>query len=996
LQTTYRFEDSTDGVHWTSLGQANAAEGTSGQPVTQTAGELTGNTTYHVRLVAHSTAGTSISSEEMFTTLTGPPDISQTAATDISATEATLHATIHPEGQPSATYRFEYGPTTSYGTSVPYGEGTIGSTPTQASEHITGLTPATTYHFRVTASNGIGAPTATADQTFTTYTSSQPSSGCPNEQVRKESDVNPATGVPFSTQLPECRAYEMVSPPLKNGAPISSGYVTGTGSAVSVLGPEGSTVLIRSTGIWPGAEQSANNELWETDAVEGVQYRVTRGASGWGFKPEIPSASQLREVRSFILPNAADMSPNGIWLGAGFAPAEQYLGGSGEQVGGLASDGNLYLLEPDGALAEIGPSVPVSDRGPRPPGTLGGAVGALAHGASTDLSTVLFGLHSFRWPFDQTKTSNQNSLDHKTDLSYEIPSLYEYIGTGHAGEGTDVPTLVGVDNTGTLISQCGTVEAGYAGGEGEGSSKGEAREGYLDEPEDRVISAGGSTVLFTALTAGEACNQSSIEGPGTGPAVDQLFARVGEAGTEAKVGGAVTVNVAGRTECATATVDSCNVTEAPHYQGASTDGSKVFFTSEQPELVKGDTDTTNNLYECRLPGDSGKPLTRVAPINPCPELVRVSLPLSGSAEVQSVAAVSQDGSHVYFVAKGVLSGENAEHNSPTVGQDNLYVWEEGRTAFIATLPSAAFKLGEVQATPGGEQLVFTSSADLTPDDTSTVAQVFLYEAQHEALIRVSKGQHGYNDDGNTTTNPASISNAASVEGRRTISEDGSEVVFESNEALTEQVHGGLHNVYLWRGGNVYLISDGTPAGDRARNNYAGLVGIDASGQNVFFTTEAQLVGQDTDELSDLYDARIDGGFPAPKVNECVGEACQGTFSAPPAPLPAGSLSSSGAGNVTPPLGSTTPAKPTVEILKVQVKAAMLLVTVKTSAKGRVQISGDGLTTTIKQAVSAGTHQIEVKLTKAGRTARAHRKKIELRTSLTVGKQSVANTTTVKL
>ena len=115
---------------------------------------------------------------------------------------------------------------------------------------------------------------------------------------------------------------------------------------------------------------------------------------------------------------------------------------------------------------------------------------------------------------------------------------------------------------------------------------------------------------------------------------------------------------------------------------------------------------------------------------------------------------------MYFVAKGVLSGENAEHNSPTSGQDNLYVWEkpssahpQGRTAFIATL-SAALGREEAQATPDGEQLVFTSSADLTPDDTSTVSQVFLYEAQHEALIRVSKGQDGFNDDGNTTTDPA--------------------------------------------------------------------------------------------------------------------------------------------------------------------------------------------------------------------------------------------------
>ena len=539
---------------------------------------------------------------------------------------------------------------------------------------------------------------------------------------------------------------------------------------------------------------------------------------------------------------------------------------------------------------------------------------------------MLFRLEE-RWPFDQTKIHSKEAL-------YEIPTLYEYIGTGHTGEGSDVPTLVGVDNTGTLISQCGTVAAGYIRrevGEGEEEIKSKELHGERileetgrepsDDPEARVISGGGSTVFFTALEAGSECDASSSEGPGTGPAVAQLFARVGEPGTETKVGGAVTVNVAGSTECDTASFDSCNVTRAPTYQGASTDGSKVFFTSEQP-LVEHDTDSTNNLYECGLPGDSGKPLTPVAPVNPCPDLVRVSLPLSGAAEVQSVAAVSADGSHVYFIAKGVLSGANAEHNSPTAGQDNLYVWEEGRTAFIATLPSWFFRLGEAQATPDGEQLVFTSSADLTADDTSPVAQVFLYEAQRGALVRVSKGQDGYNDDGNTTTNPASIWNAAAVAGDRAISEDGSEVVFESNQALTPEVHGGKSNVYLWHDGNVYLISDGTPAGNHkpigkvagsgsinlaARSE--GLVGIDASGQNIFFTTEAQLVGQDKDELSDLYDARVDGGFPAPRVNECVGEACQGAFSAPAAPLSSGSLSSSGAGNLAPALKSTSTPEP---------------------------------------------------------------------------------------
>jgi hypothetical protein len=479
---------------------------------------------------------------------------------------------------------------------------------------------------------------------------------------------------------------------------------------------------------------------------------------------------------------------------------------------------------------------------------------------------------------------------------HAISSLYEYTGTGHTGEGGDVPSLVGVDNTEALISQCGT----EAGG----------------------ISSGGSTVFFTARAAEAACAEGSSTGAGTGPAVNQLFARVGEPGKGDKAGSAVTVNVAGTSECATGSFDSCNVTSAVKYQGASTDGSKVFFTSEQPELMAGDTDSTDNLYECRLPGDSGTPIIPVSPVNPCPDLVRVSVPVSGpSAGVQSVAAVSHDGSHVYFIATGVLSGENAEHNGPTEGQDNLYMWQEagssyplGRTAFIATLPSASLGASEGeggQVTPDGDAFVFTSAADLTSDDTSTVNQVFLYQAQHEALIRVSKGQDGFNNDGNTATSPATI---ATVAERKTISEDGSTVVFQSSDALTPQVHGSTRNVYLWRGGDVSLISDGTPANENSGKDTgsvaeAGLVGIDPSGLNVFFTTAARLVGQDGDELSDLYDARVDGGFPAPKVTGCSGEACQGAPPAPPAPLSPGSLFSGGPGNLAPQVKAALPPRP---------------------------------------------------------------------------------------
>jgi hypothetical protein len=92
----------------------------------------------------------------------------------------------------------------------------------------------------------------------------------------------------------------------------------------------------------------------------------------------------------------------------------------------------------------------------------------------------------------------------------------------------------------------------------------------------------------------------------------------------------------------------------------------------------------------------------------------------------------------------------------------------------------------------------------------------------------------------------------------------------------------------------------------------------------------------------------------------------------------------------------TPSKPTVKITKAKLKGSTLVVTVKTSATGTIKISGSGLKTTTKKNVKAGSHQINVALSKAGKTAKKHRKKTKLRASLTVGKQAVAKTISVKL
>ncbi len=86
---------------------------------------------------------------------------------------ATLRATIYPYGADTH-YRFEYGKTTAYGTSVPIPDGDAGAAAypatVQETETISGLEAGTTYHYRLVASNSLGSATGpeAADKTFTT------------------------------------------------------------------------------------------------------------------------------------------------------------------------------------------------------------------------------------------------------------------------------------------------------------------------------------------------------------------------------------------------------------------------------------------------------------------------------------------------------------------------------------------------------------------------------------------------------------------------------------------------------------------------------------------------------------------------------------------------------------------------------------------------------------------------------------------------------------
>ncbi len=712
---------------------------------------------------------------------------------------------------------------------------------------------------------------------------------CPNATFR----VGPAA------HLPDCRAYEMVSPPYKaTGFPV-----------VMSIGPSGSSLLLDISGAVSGAEGFPDIINFDGGAI----YTTRRTSSGWSAVPdELPMSEYLPFLENGFSSwqGAGGEGPGGpltVWTERGPGEAENRI--------------DFFARELDGSVVDIGPALPPSAP-PAPPLTLGdGIAGLHAQGLTADGSHYFFVLEKERWPLDDTQVG--------------FPSLYEYVGAGNTE-----PLPVGVNNEGRQLGLCGEVLGGTVGGVDSQSSQ-------------NAVSRDGRTVFFSVNPPGMNCTASA-------PPVREVFARIDNGSPGART---VAVSEPSEADCAACYANGKMISAGrlanALFACASADGSKVFFTTTQPLLGQ---DGSTNLYEYDFGAPAGERLIRVSAgdatiANPTAEV----LEFAGRSP-----QCSQDGSHVYFIAGGVLTkNANGEGEAAAAGANNLYVFERdarfpaGHIAFVARLSDSDVSQSEPNetkwnpgVTPDGRFLVFASDRDLTPDDTSTARQIFEYNAQGGSLVRVSIGEDGFNNNGNVKArfvrgtprageelNGASIKSTSYEHGftgfgywlRLSVSADGAYVFFQSSVGLTPQALNqkviGLteegspiyaNNVYEYHDGRVSLVSDGQDITFLYRQSNVELIGTDESGQDVFFATTDQLVGQDTDDNLDVYDARVDGGFPAPVVPaSCEGEACQGELGAAPTLLASGSEFQAG-GN--PPLADESSAKPATKAKKPKRKA----------------------------------------------------------------------------
>ncbi len=288
-----------------------------------------------------------------------------------------------------------------------------------------------------------------------------------------------------------------------------------------------------------------------------------------------------------------------------------------------------------------------------------------------------------------------------------------------------------------------------------------------------------------------------------------------------------------------------------------------------------------------------------------------------SAGVQDpLVGISEDGSYVYFVAKGVLA------DGAVAGEDNLYVMHdaggEWKTTFIATLSNDDLADWAVRDTfhevehitsrvsPDGHYLAFMSDRSLTGYDNADALssqpdeEVYMYDAEANHLVCASCNRTGARpvgvDDSISKKVLMDQSNSWNGETENEYVNTGhwlaasivpnwymdwhtafhrpsyltneGRLFFNSSDALVPQDTNGLADVYEYEPPGV---GDCTTATVTFSEHSGGCVSLISSGQSsaestfldasengndVFFITAAKLVAEDYDNANDVYDAHV--------------------------------------------------------------------------------------------------------------------------------------------
>jgi hypothetical protein len=783
------------------------------------------------------------------------PEVRAQFAVSVESGSASLRAQIGPRFWPDTSYHLEYGrQPCSLGGCQSTGSLALTSQVTSAvlttpSVLLEGLSPGTTYYYRFVATSGGGGPVygvdpdgsgpgeasfaAGVEGSFRTYRPAGVVSCSTNEAFR----VGP------SSLLPDCRAFELVSPLDKENGDIavlvsSPNLLPSVLEQASVDGGKLAYGSYRSFGGAPSAPYTS-------------QYvAVRRDGEGWASHPVSPPRGKaISTIGVQTRPEFRAFSPD-LCEAWSWRTAEPPLAAS-------APTGNVDLYRHrDGECGGSG-YVPLN--------TTSATVGLdlELQGRSADGSTAIFTADR---PLEKGASTGQTQL-------YGVRAGVEQFlcvlpgGSAYAGS----------------CSAGWSFERNFNGEENELAG---------------ALSNDGNRVFWTAAWGG-AGKIYLRENP---------FAKASKecSGEAAQC----TLEVSKAAEALAGTKGS-------QFWAAARDGSKAIFTT-------GPAAGESDLYEYRVADQSTHPI---------------------AGKVHGLMGVSSDGSRVYFASREALGGVNGEGKTAVAGEENLYMYEAGEAAgsfrFIGVLsgqdlvrPSpieADLSRHDAQVSGDGLSAVFESYARLTGYDNTDRnsgqrdAELFVYDARGNEgkgrLVCASCNPggarpagaeyirfHAAGEHGPWTAARIPVSEDV-LYASRVLSDNGKRVFFDAYDSLTPRDGNGREDVYEWEapgegtcteaassyspvnGGCVELVSSGQSRIDSE------FVDATPSGNDVFFATLSSLLAQDYG-LMDIYDARVDGGLPAPVVvgAGCEGEACQSP-TVPPASSAFGSLTFSGEGNL---------------------------------------------------------------------------------------------------
>lgn len=835
---------------------------------------LAAGKTYHFRLVAGNANDINAVIDEPSQGVDvtfGPPLLESSGVAAVSSTAATLQALVDPNGVDTHMH-FEYGTEAGvYANSTPavdVGSGEAAS----VSRAIQGLTSLITYHYRVVLENIFGTVVG-EDHSFTTQ------------------------GAAFAG-LPDGRAWELVSPPDKNGVPLEA--ISQEGGVIQAAGDGSALTYIAKGAI--DAEPAGNRSFAQT------QLLAHRGVGGWS-------------TVDIATPHQAPAGLNAGYLSEYELFSNDLSVGLVEPSGGTplfleASEKTPYLRQASGGY------VPLVYSGNVPAGTKFGG---------TEVGPEVFsggvGFAVATPDFSHLVLTSSAVLTSPSFTAHGNTSLYEW-AAGALSLVSEIPVAP--------ATVCGGSGAPCAPAAAKGFSSGAGTRATGEVQVRHAISDDGNRVFFES---------SESLGAGAG-----LYLRDSARGETLRVD---VPDVGGVRGSASPVFQEASVDGGRVF---FLDESKLTVNSNaspsKPDLYMCEVGESSGHLACVL-----KDLTVDQNVG---ESADVSGDVIGSAGDGSSVYFVANGALVG--AEGAVHGNCVGEGAgplevSAAASCNLYRYDAatGQTSLVAVLSSRdrndwSSNLGRLTAevSGSGRWLSFMSQRPLSGYDNRDAVsgqpdeEVFLYDASAEG----GKGKLVCASCNPTGARPAGVLDpggfpgmlvdrlgnweglwlAASVPGwtrwnlaaalyqSRYLSDSG-RLVFNAADALVPGDSNGSEDVYQYEppgvggctgasptfgrgsGGCVDLISSGTSGEESA------FLDASESGNDVFFLTSAGLASQDVDSAIDVYDAHVCSAEspcpppPPPPPPACEGDACQSPVSAPDDPTP-GSLTFHGPGNLT--------------------------------------------------------------------------------------------------